>query len=113
MKTNITNLKRILFEYIKMEILATIRPLSKILQEISLISPEFVTVCKMKLENVSIMHTILENKGQEAFCCKTIFPKTNVFLSQLVVEHNEIILEHITCANNNEIGDMFFTMNML
>ena len=36
MKTNITNLKRILFDYVKMEILAKIRPLSKILQEISL-----------------------------------------------------------------------------
>ena len=67
MKTNITNLKRILFVYVKVEILATIRPWSKILQEISSITPEFVTVCKVTLENVSRMHTILENKGQAAF----------------------------------------------
>ena len=107
MKTNITNLKQILFDYVKMEMLATIRPLSKILQEISLITCNFVTVCKVTFENVSRMRTILENKSQEAFRCETIFPKTNAFLSQLVVEHNEIIPEHRTRTNNNENGDIY------
>ena len=68
--------------------------------------PEFVTVSKMTLENVSRMHTILENKGQKAFHYETIFPKTNAFLSQSVVEHNEIIPEHRTRANN-ENGDKY------
>ena len=58
-ESNITVLKRILFNYIKLEILTTIRPLSKILQEISLIQPEFVTVCKMTLENIRRMKIAL------------------------------------------------------
>ena len=59
----------------------------------------------MTLENVSRMCTILQNKGQEAFSCKTIFPKTNA--SWLVVEHNEIIPECRTCSNNNGNDDKY------
>ena len=114
MKTNITNLKQILLDYAKMEILATIQPLSKILQEISLIMPEFVTVCKMTLENVSRMHTILENKGQEAFRCGTIFPKTDVFCLSWLLNIMKLFLsvKHVQTITKMVIN-MFFPMNML
>ena len=90
-ESNITVLKRILFNYIKLEILTTIRPLSKILQEISLIQPEFVTICKKTLENIRRMKIALQHKGHEAFQNVELFPKTNAFLAKLSVENEEII----------------------
>ena len=104
MKTNITNLKWSLFDYVKVEILATIQPLSKILQEISLIALEFVTVCKMALGNVSRMRRILEKQfspKQLRFCLSWLSNIMKLFLS----------VEHV--QTTKMMINMFFTMNML
>ena len=104
---------RILFNYIKLEILTTIRPLRKILQEISLIQPEFVTVCKMTLENIRRMKTALQHKGHEAFQNVELFPKTNAFLAKLSVENEKIIpiLPPRTRTNDATATDRYVLYN--
>ena len=47
------------------------------LQEMSLIQPGFVTICKMVMENISRMKTALQHKGQEVFQNSELFPKAN------------------------------------
>lgn len=92
-KNDVCSLKELLFTSAKIDILTTIRPLSKILQDNSLISPEFITICRMTIDNIDNMIAIFEKRGSDAFLIDDIFPQTNVFLRNLVIDNTEIIPE--------------------
>ena len=55
LRKNIAQRKPVIFNSVKLYILALLRPMSNILREINLPSPEFLTTCQMTVQNISGM----------------------------------------------------------
>ena len=71
----------IVFHAVKSDMLQLIRPVSKILKDNALISPEFITLCQTVINNVQKAHKLLSSKGVDTFLEKNVFPETNKLLS--------------------------------
>ena len=82
-----------------------IRPVSKILQDNALISPEFITLCQTVINNVQKAYKLLSSKGADAFLEKNVFPTTNKLLSHLDKDNNIVIIEHQTRMTAHFGGD--------
>ena len=89
-KNNISIVKRILFTSVKLDILTAIRPLPKILQDILLITPEFITACKMTIENIEIISEMLVT---QKIYDSNLFLNTRKILGELLYDDVEIISE--------------------
>ena len=56
-KNNVCIIKRLLFESAKLDILNLIKPLSKTLQDNSLVTPEFLTSCNHTIDIIESLST--------------------------------------------------------
>ena len=95
----------IVFHAVKLDILQLIRPISKILQDNVLISPEFITLCQTIINNVQKAHKLLNLKDVDTFSGKNVFPETNKLLSQINKDNNIVITERQTCMTDHFGGD--------
>ena len=94
-----------MFHAVKLDMLQLIRPVSKILQDNALISPEFITLCQTLINNAQKAHNLLSSKGVNAFSEKNVFPETNKLLSQIDKDNNLVIIERQTRMTAHFEGD--------
>ena len=90
-RKNIEQRKPVIFNSVNLDILVLLRPMSNILQEINLPSPEFLTTCQMTVQNISGMCTLLNDKRENELDNKELFAWKEKFLSILKAEQAEII----------------------
>ena len=90
-RKNIASTKSLLFNSVKLDILNLLQPMSKILQDMSLLSPTFITTCKVTMQNVKCMKNLVEEKQREAFHDSELFHHTCLVLNQLTEEVQEIV----------------------
>ena len=83
----------IVFHAVKLDMLQLIIPVSKILQDNVLISPEFIMLCQTVINGVQKAHKLLSSKRVDAFLEKNVFPETNKLLSQINENNNIVIIE--------------------
>ena len=82
MRKNISNVKNLTYASVKLDVIRVLRPVTKMMQDLTLLTYEFITVCEAAKENITCMSILfgdsVEN-GMEAtiFCddvAKEIFP---------------------------------------
>ena len=88
---NITSTKSLFFNSVKLDILNLLQPMSKILQDMSLLSPTFITTCEVTMQNVKCMKNLVEDKQRKVFHDSGLFHHTRLVLSQLTEEVQEIV----------------------
>ena len=81
LRSDLCRTDRIIFNYVKQDILAIIRPLSKVLQENDMILPSLVTNCKRSISVIRKLERLLQRDGAEVFSNADIFPTTSKLLS--------------------------------
>ena len=91
---NIASTKSLLFNSLKLDILNLLQPMSKILQDTSLLSPTFIITCKVTMQNVKCMKKLVEEKQREAFHDNELFHYTRLVLNQLTEEVQKIVPQH-------------------
>ena len=74
MRKSMAKTTSLIFNAVKLDILAILHPMSMILQGTTLLSPQFLTTCTMTVDNVSHM-CILLNEGCDALKDKELFNK--------------------------------------
>ena len=88
--------KKVIFEAIKLDILRLLEPVSKILQEVSLLTPKLLLVCRKAIKSFEKLLLLLNRDGKEAFHRNDIFKTASEILEQLSNEENDIIPERQT-----------------
>ena len=88
---NIASTKSLLFNSVKLDILNLLQPMSKIIQDTSLLSPTFITTCEVTMQNGKCMKNLVEEKQREAFHDSELFHHTRLVLNQLTEEVQEIV----------------------
>ena len=61
-RKNIGSTKSLLFSSVKLDILNFLQPMSKILQDTSLLSPTFITTCEVTMQNVKHIKNLVEEQ---------------------------------------------------
>ena len=79
----------VLFTAVELDILALLRPMSKILQDDDLLRPVFITTWSMTITKIGRMCTILDDEGRDAFDDAELFPRTSKLLNELTNEEGE------------------------
>ena len=102
---NITSMKSLLFNSVKLDILKLLQPMSNLLQDTSLLSPTFITTCEVTIQNVKRMKNLVEEKQREAFHDSELFHHTCLVLNQLTKEDQEIDRQRQTCSDTAENPD--------
>ena len=106
-KNNVCETKRVLFEAIKTDVLQILEPVSKTLQEASLLTPKLLSVCRKVIKTIDKLLILLNREGGEAFHRDDVFPTASDILEQLADNDEEILPERQTRAqaaanpNNN------------
>ena len=91
MLKNVTQIPRVVYNFIKQDILTVNRPTTKILQRCDLLLPELITVCSTTVKTVTkLMKLVGEEKG-EAFKRRELFPTCCSILDQITVEEKETV----------------------
>ena len=99
---NIASLKSLLFNSVKLDILNLLQPMSKILQDLLLLSPTFITTCEVTMQNVKCMENLVEEKQREAFHDSELFHHICLVLNQLTEEVQEIASQHQTHSDSQK-----------
>ena len=81
---NITSMKSLLFNSVKLDILNLLQPMSKILQDMLLLSPTFITTYEVTMRNVK--HEKFSRRKTETFHDSELFHHTDLVLNQLPEE---------------------------
>ena len=89
-RKSVTSVTDIIFNSVKLNVLEVVRPMSKILQETSLMSPTSLTTCTVTMENISRMSGLIEN-WKEKGKIKVLFPRTLKVLDSLEKESANLI----------------------
>ena len=95
-RKDIASMKSLLFNSVKLDILNLLQPMIKILQDMSLISPTFITTCEVTIHNVKHIKNLVEEKQRQAFHDSELFHHTSFVLNQLTEEVQEIVPQHQT-----------------
>ena len=95
-KNNVCETKRVLFEAIKLDTLKLLEPVSKTLQECSLLTPKLMSVCRSVIKMVGKLTVLLQRDGEAAFERDDIFPMTGEILQQLDDNEEELVPERQT-----------------
>ena len=92
------NTTSLIFNAAKLDILAILRPMSMILQETTLLSPQFLTTCQMTVDNVNRMRSLLNDERRECDVLKDeeLFPRTVKIVASLKEENDDITPERCT-----------------
>ena len=107
---NIASTKSLLFNSVKLDILNLLQPMSKILQDTSLLSPTFITACEVSMQNVKCMKNLVEEKQRQAFHDSELFHHTHLVLNQLTEEVQEIVPQHQTCSDTGKNPDHNYSL---
>ena len=107
---NITSTKSLLFNSIKLDILNLLQPMSKILQDMLLLSPTFITTCEVTMQNVKRMKNLVEVKQREAFHDNELFHHTRLVLNQLTEEVQEIVPQRQIRSDTAENPDHNYSL---
>ena len=82
----------VVYNAVKIDILVTLRPMSKILQKVNLLCPEFVTTCEVVVQNVTRMCTLFDELGSDVFHeHRELFPHTSKLISELSMETDDLV----------------------
>ena len=95
-RKDIEDMKSLLFNSVKLDIVNLLQPMIQILQNMSLISPTFITTCEVTIHNVKRMKNSVEEKQKQAFHDSELFHHTRFILNQLTEEVQEIAPQHQT-----------------
>ena len=90
MQKSVTSVIDLIFNSVKLDVLEVVRLMSKILQETLLLSPTFLTICTVTIENISQMSDLIEN-WKEKGKIKDLFPRTLKVLDSLEKESANLI----------------------
>ena len=60
-RKSVTSVAALIFNSVKLDVLEVVQPMSKILQEASVLSPALLTTCTVTIENTSRMSDLIEN----------------------------------------------------
>ena len=81
----------------------------KILQDMLLLSPTFITTCEVTMQNVKCMKNLVEVKKKETFHNSELFHHTHLVLNQLT-EVQEIVPQHQTHSDTAENPDHNYSL---
>ena len=98
-KDDVCETKKLLFETIKYDILGILIPLSKTLQESSLLLPKLMSVSRKVLRSFEKLSILLDRDGGEIFHRDDIFPTASEMLEQLTDEDHDIVPDRQTRAD--------------
>ena len=99
-------MKALIFNSVKLDVLEVVRPMSKILQETSLLSPTLLTTCTVTMENISWMSDLIENWKEEGKI-KELFPHILKVLDSLKKESANLIPDWYEVAMRQEMNRCF------
>ena len=102
-RKSVTSVTPLIFNSVKPDVLEVVRPMSKILQETSLLSPTLLTTCTVTMENISRMSDLIEN-WKEKGKIKELFPCTLKVLDSLEKEFANLIPDW-QLRGNDETGN--------
>ena len=112
LRSDICHTDRILFNFVKQDILAIIRPLSKILQENDLIMPSLVSNCKRLISVFGKLEKLFDREGIDAFSNVEIFPATSNILLNLHQTEDVVEIRPTTRSatrkNPNNIHSLYY-----
>ena len=106
-RKNVTSMMDLIFNSVKLYVLEVARPMSKILQETSLLSPTFLTTYTVTVENISPMSDLIEN-WKEKGKIKELFPCTLKVLDSLEKESANLIPDRQLRGNDETGNEMLF-----
>ena len=92
-KNDVCVTKRVVFEAIKLDVLRLLEPVRKTLQEISLLTPKLLSICRNEIKVLEKLLHLLNRDGSNVFHCDDIFKKASKILEQLSVEEEDIVPE--------------------
>ena len=104
---SVTSVTDLTFNSVKLDVLEVFQPMSKILQETSLLSPTFLTTCTVTMENISRMSDLIEN-WKEKGKIKELFPGTLKVLDSLEKESANLIPDQQLRGNDETGNEMLF-----
>ena len=102
-RKGVTSVTPLIFNSVKLDVLEVVRPMSKILQETSLLSPTLLTTCTVTMENISRMSDLIEN-WKEKGKIKELFPRALKVLDSLEKESANLIPDR-QLRGNDETGN--------
>ena len=88
--TDNSDIKKIVFNTIKVNIFSILSPVSKILQESNVLVPQQTTVCSSTIKTVKKMTKLVETH-EDPFLNREFFPTFNKFIEQLKEEPEELL----------------------
>ena len=111
-RKSVTSVTALIFNSVKPDVLEVVRPMSKILQETSLLSPTLLTTCTVTMENISRMSDLIEN-WKEKGKIEELFPRTLKVLDSLEKESGNLIPDR-QLRGNDETGNetLFYGYSM-
>ena len=98
----ISETKHFIFEAVKFDVLQILSPVSETLQEVSLLSPKVMSMCRKVMRSFDKLPFLLDCDGWDAFQRDDIFPTKSEILEKLSDEEEEIIPERCTQAAVSE-----------
>ena len=81
----------LVFEAVKIDILQILPPVSKTLQEVSLLTPKVMSECRKVVRSFDKFLILLDCGGGDVFQRDDIFPTASEILEKLTDEEEEII----------------------
>ena len=109
---SVTSVMALIFNSVKLDVLEVVRPMSKILQETSLLSPTLLTTCTVTMENISQMSDLIEN-WKEKGKIKELFPRTLKVLDSLEKESVNLIPNQQLRGNDETGNETLFYGNLM
>ena len=106
-RKGVTSVTALIFNSVKLDVLEVVRPMSKILQETSLLSPTLLTTCTVTMENISWMSDLIEN-WKEKGKIKELFPRTLKVLDSLEKEFANLIPDRQLRGNDATGNETLF-----
>ena len=106
-RKGVTSVTPLIFNSVKLDVLEVVRPMSKSLQETSLLSPTLLTTYTVTMENISRMSDLIEN-WKEKGKIKELFPRILKVLYSLEKESANLIPDRQLRGNDETGNEMLF-----
>ena len=82
----------VVFQALKLDVLTVILPLSKIMQSVDLLTPEYFTVCSTTVDNIAKVKTLLEGlDGPDYEFDDIVFTNIKSIVEQLIDESETVV----------------------
>ena len=90
--SNVAKTELVIFDSSKQDLLSILCPLTKKLQDCSLIAPALISTCSSTLRTIHKLKTLLEQEGADAFRRPELFPVCLLLLNNDLSEELEDII---------------------